>query len=86
MTVSVGAVVRVSVPAASKIGKCEIHRCKPIHSYCEGFRCARITLESALPSDLTGVTGMGVRVVGDEGNDNCRGGSDFTSCLPGPCW
>lgn len=42
MIVSVGAVVRVSVPAASKIGKSSINRCKPIHSYYEGFRCARI--------------------------------------------
>lgn len=30
-------------------------------------------IEQALPSDLTGVTGMGVRLVGGEGNENCRG-------------
>ncbi|XP_058764370.1 uncharacterized tatC-like protein ymf16 [Vicia villosa] len=54
--------------------KSSINRCKPIHSYYEGFRCARISSYRICLTFLTGVTGMGVRVVGGEGNDNCRGG------------
>ncbi|KAI5382390.1 putative tatC-like protein ymf16 (mitochondrion) [Lathyrus oleraceus] len=64
--------------------KSSINRCKPIHSYYEGFRCARISSYRICLTFLTGVTGMGVRVVGGEGNDNCRGGYYLTSCLPGP--
>ncbi|XP_019455112.1 PREDICTED: uncharacterized protein LOC109356236 [Lupinus angustifolius] len=65
-----------SIPGASNLSK---NRQEKLHPPGGRRGCARISSYRICLTFLTGVTGMGVRVVGGEGNEHCRGGYYFTS-------